>query len=56
MRLATRCPACGETVREGALTRCEDCGNAFHESCADYQRTVECEQCADEPWIGAVEF
>lgn len=56
MRLATRCPACGEELQKADLVRCEDCGNEFHDSCADYERTFECPECAEEPWIGAVEF
>lgn len=35
---------------------CLNCRHSFHESCLGYYRQFDCPQCAEEPWIGAVEF
>lgn len=56
MLLQITCPACGDRLADAPTVTCTDCGNEFHESCADYARTYECSACGDEPWIGAVEF
>ncbi|MFB6184301.1 MAG: hypothetical protein ABEI96_07080 [Haloarculaceae archaeon] len=52
-----RCYLCDERfVREEERIICEECGARFHAACMDAREQAHCPRCADEGWIGVMEF
>jgi hypothetical protein len=45
-----------EAIERDSLSRCDECGQTLHEPCAQYEQRYECPTCADERWIGTLEF
>jgi hypothetical protein len=56
MLLGTRCTICGDRVAVAETTSCDTCSRRVHDRCREFETAFSCRQCADEPWIGAVEF
>ncbi|MFB6301483.1 MAG: hypothetical protein ABEH78_01275 [Haloferacaceae archaeon] len=56
MLIGNRCTVCHDDIAGGERVTCEECGRRLHERCAEYETKFECPQCADEPWLGVIEF
>lgn len=56
MMIYKRCTVCHGEIGEGEIEQCGNCGMAVHTECAEFVRTFECRECADEPAVGAVEL
>lgn len=56
MLLNERCTICQERIEAAETVVCGECGTAIHAECAEFERTFNCPDCADEREIGAVEF
>lgn len=51
-----RCTVCHTNIEADASVVCGECGKTIHRECAEFERSFECPECADELEIGAVEF
>lgn len=56
MIINKRCTICHEDIGVAELEKCGTCGLRVHTECAEFVRTFECPECADELVVGAVEF
>ncbi|MES3516072.1 MAG: hypothetical protein PPP58_00220 [Natronomonas sp.] len=50
-----RCTICQEVI-ETEFESCGTCGQKVHTACAEFVKTFDCSECADELEVGAVEF
>lgn len=56
MIIKKRCTVCHNDIGEAESEVCGSCGMQVHTKCAEYVRSFDCPECADELEIGAVEF
>lgn len=56
MLIGDRCTVCHEDVEAADRVTCEECGRGLHDRCAEYETEFECPRCAEDPWLGAIEF
>lgn len=56
MIIKKRCTVCHKDIGETESEVCGNCGMQVHTQCAEYVRSFDCPECADELEIGAVEF
>lgn len=56
MIVQSRCTICHTHVDAAGIEECGACGFDIHTSCAEFVRSFDCPECADELEIGAVEF
>ena len=51
-----RCTVCHGEIGESEIEHCGNCGLTVHTECAEFVRTFDCRECADELAVGAVEL
>lgn len=56
MLINKRCTVCHDDIEAADRVTCDICANELHGRCAEFETTYECSRCADEPWLGTIEF
>lgn len=56
MIIHKRCTVCHQDIGDNGVEQYKNCGLTVHSECAEFVKSFDCPQCAEELAIGAVEF